>query len=51
MIYYIHHIQKSPLRVSYNFLQASDVMEVDKYFKVQMKNNVKVILPKEKSLT
>ena len=34
---------KNPLRVSYNFLQASDVMEVDKYFKVQMKNNVKVI--------
>ena len=25
-------------------------MEVDKYFKVQMKNNVKVILPKEKHL-
>ena len=41
---------KNPLRVSYNFLQASDVMEVDKYFKVQMKNNVKVILPKEKHL-
>lgn len=41
---------KNPLRVSYNFLQASDVMEVDKYFKVQMKNNVKVILPKEKRL-
>ena len=41
---------KNPLRVSYNFLQASDVMEVDKYFKVQMKNNVKVILPKEKQL-
>ena len=39
---------KNPLRVSYNFLQASDVNEIDKYFKIQMKNNVKVILPKEK---
>ena len=41
---------KNPLRVSYNFLQASDVNEIDKYFKIQMKNNVKVILPKEKHL-
>lgn len=39
---------KNPLRVSYNFLQASDVLEVDKYFRFMMKNNVKVILPKEK---
>lgn len=38
----------NPLRVSYNFLQASDVLEVDKYFKLMMHNNVKVILPKEK---
>ncbi len=39
---------KNPLRVSYNFLQASDALEVDRYFKIQMKNNVKVVLPKEK---
>lgn len=38
----------NPLRVSYNFLQASDALEVDKYFKYQLKNNVKVTLPKEK---
>ncbi len=31
---------KNPLRVSYNFLQASDVNEIDKYFKIQMKNNL-----------
>lgn len=39
---------KNPLRVSYNFLIAPDVMEVDKYFKTQLKENVKVITPKEK---
>lgn len=39
---------KDPLRVSYNFLTAVDVMEVDRYFREQMKNNVKVIKPKEK---
>ena len=39
---------KNPLRVSYNFLQANDVLEVDRYFKIQMKENIKVILPKEK---
>ena len=39
---------KNPLRVSYNFLQASDVLEVDRYFKIQMKENIKIILPKEK---
>lgn len=39
---------KNPLRVSYNFLQASDILEVDRYFKIQMKNNIKTILPKEK---
>ena len=48
MICFIHHILKNPLRVSYNFLQASDVLEVDRYFKIQMKENIKVILPKEK---
>lgn len=39
---------KDPLRVSYNFLTAVDVMEVDRYFREQMKNNVKVIKSKEK---
>ena len=38
----------NPLRVSYNFLQSSDALEVDKYFKYQLKNSVKVTLPKEK---
>ena len=43
---------KNPLRVSYNFLTSSvngnDVMEIDNYFKTQMRENVKVVLPKEK---
>ena len=43
---------KNPLRVSYNFLASSvngnDVMEVDNYFKSQMRDNVKVIKPQEK---
>ena len=34
--------------MSYNFLTAVDVMEVDRYFREQMKNNVKVIKSKEK---
>lgn len=39
---------KNPLRVSYNFLTADDVMEIDNYFKQQMRDNVKVVVPKEK---
>ena len=39
---------KNPLRVSYNFLNAEDVLEIDKYFKNEMRNNVKVVMPKEK---
>lgn len=39
---------KNPLRVSYNFLNASDVLEIDKYFKNEMRSNVKIIQPKEK---
>lgn len=39
---------KNPLRVSYNFLTAPDVLEIDKYFKKQLKENVKIIKPQEK---
>lgn len=39
---------ENPLRVSYNFLTATDVSEVDNYFKQQMRDNVKVVAPKEK---
>lgn len=43
---------KNPLRVSYNFLVSSingnDVMEIDNYFKKQMRDNVKIIKPQEK---
>ena len=38
----------NPLRVSYNFLMSNDVLEVERYFKKEMRENVKVILPKEK---
>lgn len=39
---------KNPLRVSYNFLNATDVLEIDRYFKSEMRSNVKVVMPKEK---
>ena len=39
---------KNPLRVSYNFLNATDVLEIDRYFKSEMCSNVKVVMPKEK---
>lgn len=39
---------KNPLRVSYNFLESPDVMFIDNYFKKEMRENTKVILPKEK---
>lgn len=39
---------KNPLRVSYNLLTAEDVLEIDRYFKKQMNDNVKVIIPEEK---
>ncbi len=39
---------KNPLRVSYNFLMADDVLEIDTYFKKEMHENVKEILPEEK---
>ena len=41
---------KNPLQVSYNFLMADDVLEIDNYFKKQMKENVKVVVPREKHL-
>lgn len=40
----------NPLRVSYNYLMSNDEWEIDNYFKSEMKNNVKVVLPKEKHL-
>lgn len=40
----------NPLRVSYNYLMSNDESEIDNYFKSEMKNNVKVVLPKEKHL-
>ena len=43
---------KNPLRVSYNFLMCTinntDVMEIDNYYKTQMRDNIKVIKPQEK---
>ncbi|MDE6284485.1 MAG: hypothetical protein K2M17_01945, partial [Bacilli bacterium] len=41
---------KNPLRVSYNYLTAEDVSEVERYFKQQMADNVKTIEAKEKKL-
>lgn len=41
---------KNPLQVSYNFLMADDVLEIDNYFKKQMKENVKAVVPREKHL-
>ena len=40
----------NPLQVSYNFLMAEDVLEIDRYFKKEMKENVKEIKPREKNL-
>lgn len=39
---------KNPLRVSFNFLMANDVLEIDNYYKNEMKNNVKMVIPEEK---
>ena len=43
---------KNPLQVSYNFLattvNGSDPLEIDNYFKSAMRDNVKIIKPKEK---
>lgn len=41
---------KDPLRVSYNYLFAKDINEVDNYFKKEMQENVKAIEVKEKNL-
>ena len=40
----------NPLRVSYNYLMSNNEWEIDNYFKTEMRNNVKVVLPKEKHL-
>ena len=40
----------NPLQVSYNFLMAEDVLEIDMYFKKEMIENVKEIKPREKNL-
>ena len=40
----------NPLQVSYNFLNAEDVFEIDRYFKKQMKENIKIVKVKEKPL-
>ena len=40
----------NPLRVSYNYLHAKDVLEIDRYFRREVEENVKIILPKEKHL-
>ena len=43
---------KNPLRVSYNFLASTvnggDPLEVDDYFKKEMRDNVKIVKPEEK---
>lgn len=41
---------KEPIKVSYNYLYAKDVNEIDNYFKKQMQENVKVVEAKEKKL-
>ena len=38
------------LRLSYNYLMSDKVNTIDNYFKKEMKDNVKVIKPKEKKL-
>ncbi len=38
----------NPLQVSYNFLMAEDVLEIDRYFRQQMKENVKQVKTREK---
>ncbi len=40
----------NPLRVSYNYLMSDDVLEIDRYFKEEMRSNLKVVVPKEKHL-
>ncbi len=41
---------KNPLRLSYNFLTAKDPTEIERYFKKQMSENVKIVEPKEKNI-
>ena len=38
----------NPLRVSFNFLMANNALEVDNYFKTQLENSGRKLIPKEK---
>ncbi len=40
----------NPLRLSYNYLMALNTDEIDEYFKKEMKENVKIIIPREKHI-
>lgn len=40
---------KNPLRVSFNFLQTKNPLEIDNYFRKEMRDKIKIILPKEKN--
>ncbi len=39
-----------PLRISFNFANSENVLAIDEYFKKQMKENIKIIEPKEKNI-
>lgn len=41
---------KDPIRLSYNYLTAKDVNEIDVYYQKQMKENVRVAISKPKNL-
>lgn len=41
---------KNPLRLSYNYLNATDINEIDNYFKKTMQDNVKVVASSEKHI-
>lgn len=41
---------KNPLRLSYNYLMAEDLLEVENYFHKQMQENVKIVEPVEKNI-
>lgn len=41
---------KNPLQLSYNYLNATDIKEIDNYFKRTMQDNVKVVASSEKHI-